>query len=184
MNTGDFRDPFLAALHERIDAIRARARRLTFGVAIERMARKPAKGGWSAAQVFEHLAIANASYERPVDRALERSRARRGAPRAFPPTLGGGLLIRALTPGTRGVPTIRPYVPLAVRVNVVEGFLETMDEIESRMRAADGLDLRVMLSSPVMPILRLNLGEAFEVAVVHAERHLDQIERALEAAGA
>jgi hypothetical protein len=49
------------------------------------------------------------------------------------------------------------------------------------MHEADGLDLRVMLTSPVMPLLRMNLGEAFEVAVVHAERHLGQIERTLKA---
>lgn len=176
----ELRDPHLAALDQRIAAIRGRTRSLTHGVSPERMARSPAHGGWSAAQVFEHLSIANESYERPVDRAIEQARGRDGPPRAFRPTLGGGFLIRALEPGTRNVPTLRRYQPLTVRANVVEGFLGTLDWVEGRMRTADGLDLRVMLTSPVMPILRMNLGEAFEVAVVHAERHLDQIERALE----
>ena len=135
-------------------------------------------GGWNAGQVFEHMIIANLSYERPIDRALERARARPGSPRSFRPTLGGGFLIRSLA-GTKNLPTVGQYRPRTVRPGVVEVFLRTFDWIEGRMKAADGLDLRVMLSSPVVPILRMNLGEAFEVAAVHAERHLGQVERAL-----
>ena len=184
MSPESFRDPYLAGLAARIAVVRARTRQLASDSSPDRMTRRPANGGWSAAEVFEHMCIANLSYEKAVDRAIERSCARRDAPRAFRSTLGGGFLIRALEPGSRNVPTLRPFQPLAVRPNVADAFLASMDWVEGRMRAADGLDLRVMLTSPVMPILRLNLGEAFEVAVVHSERHLNQIERALKEAAA
>jgi hypothetical protein len=36
------------------------------------------------------------------------------------------------------------------------------------------------MSSPVMPLLRMNLGDALTLLVVHAERHAGQIERVLE----
>lgn len=148
------------------------------------MTTRPPGGGWSVAEIFEHLCVATTSYDRPVERAIAKSRARSGTPRVHRSTLGGGFLIRALRPGTRNVPTLGPYVPLAARERVVEAFLGTLDNVERKMHEADGLDLRVMLTSPVMPLLRLNLGEAFEVAVVHAERHLGQAERTRQAIGA
>jgi hypothetical protein len=36
---------------------------------------------------------------------------------------------------------------------------------------------RVRMRSPVAPLLRMNLGDALTVLVVHAERHAGQIER-------
>jgi hypothetical protein len=178
MPADELRDPHLAALTSRMSAIRSRTRALVVGLTPERLMRPSPAGGWNAAQVFEHMILANVSYERPVDRAIARARARRGSPRPFRSTLGGGFLIRSLA-GTKNLPTVGKYRPLTVRPGVVEAFLQTLDWVEDRMKTADGLDLRVMLSSPVVPILRMNVGEAFEVAVVHSERHLGQIERAL-----
>ena len=179
-----FVDPFLAALSGRLAASRERTRRVIAGLSNEVMSAHPRNGGWSIAEIFEHLSIANISYEAPVKRAIATARERRGPPRPHRSTLGGGFLIRALEPGTRGVPTLKPYVPRAPRELVVEAFLGTLDTVEHSMHEADGLDLRVMLTSPVMPLLRLNLGEAFEVAAVHAERHLGQVERTRRAIGA
>jgi hypothetical protein len=181
MSDREFRDHHLAALATRIETVRERTLRLVSWESAESMARRPARGGWSAAEVFEHLCVANVSYDLPVERAIVRTRTRAGTPRPFRSTMGGSFLIRALTPGSRAVPTLKPYFPGAPRKRVVEAFLASMDAIEARMHEADGLDLRVMLTSPVMPLLRMNLGEAFEVAVVHAERHLGQIERTLKA---
>jgi hypothetical protein len=181
MIEASFRDPHLAALGHRIEAVRATTLRLVSWVSAEELARRPANGGWSAAEVFEHLCVANVSYDLPVERAIELSRARPGTPRPYRSTLGGSFLIRSLRPGTRNVPTLKPYRPGTPRKRVVEAFLASLDAVEARMHEADGLDLRIMITSPVMPILRLNLGEAFEVAVVHAERHLGQVERTLKA---
>ena len=184
MSDREFRDSHLAALSARIAAVRSRTLRLVSWESAESLARRPADGGWSAAEIFEHLCVANVSYDLPVERAIEVARARPGVPRRFRSTLGGAFLIGALTPGSRAAPTLKPYQPGEPRKRVVEAFLSSMDAIEARMHEADGLDLRVMLTSPVMPLLRMNLGEAFEVAVVHAERHLGQIERTLKAVSA
>jgi hypothetical protein len=169
--------PYLAALSIRMAEVRRRARSSVSGISANAMSARPPSGGWSVGEIFEHLCVANISYERPVAQAIAKARARRGPPRAHRSTLGGGFLIRTLMPGTRGVPTLRPYVPLTPRERVVDAFLGSLDTIEREMHEADGLDLRVMLTSPVMPLLRMNLGEAFTVAVVHAERHLGQVER-------
>jgi hypothetical protein len=51
------------------------------------------------------------------------------------------------------------------------------------MLEADGHDLGVGFSSPVSPLIRLNLGDAFRVLVVHCHRHLGQVERTRRAVG-
>ena len=177
MATLPFHDPMLAALSKRIDAVRQRTHNVMFGLRAELLLRIPPGGGWSVGEVFEHLCVANGSYTLPVERAIAKSLSRGGTPRRHKSTLGGGFLIRALGPSGRKVPTLKPYVPLEPRDRVVDAFLASLDTVVALMHDADGQDLRVMLSSPVLPILRMNLGEAFEVAVVHSERHLVQIER-------
>jgi hypothetical protein len=172
-----FGDPLLAALARRLESVRRRARTVVFSLPPELMLRIPPGGGWSMGEVFEHLCIANGSYTLPVERAIAKSLTRSGAPRKHKSTFGGGFLIRALGPNGGKVPTLRAYMPLNPREDVFSAFLDSLDVIEALMHDADGHDLRVMLASPVMPLLRMNLGEAFEVAVVHAERHLVQIER-------
>jgi hypothetical protein len=45
------------------------------------------------------------------------------------------------------------------------------------IRAADVTWARVRLRSPVTSLIRLNLGDAFNITVVHEERHFGQIDR-------
>jgi hypothetical protein len=51
------------------------------------------------------------------------------------------------------------------------------------MREVDGHDLRVGLTSPLSPLFRMNLGDAFRILVVHSHRHLAQAERTRRAVG-
>jgi hypothetical protein len=61
---------------------------------------------------------------------------------------------------------------------VIEEFLETQLRIKELMiRAEDISWTRARLGSPVSSLIRLNLGDAFTIGVVHEERHLGQIER-------
>ena len=78
---------------------------------------------------------------------------------------------------TAKVPTARKYRPIAVRAQVFAEFLGTLERWDALMHEADGADLRTMLSSPLLGLIRMNLGEAFEIGIVHTERHLGQIER-------
>jgi hypothetical protein len=177
MTTLPYRDPLLASLGKRIDVLRRRTGVVIATLRPELFLRIPPGGGWSVGEVFEHMCVANASYTLPIERAIAKALTRSGAPRAHRHTLGGSFLIRALGPGNRRLPSPKPYRPLEPRDGVVGAFLASLDTCESLMHEADGHDLRVMLASPVMPLLRMNLGEAFEVGVVHSERHLVQIER-------
>jgi hypothetical protein len=116
--------------------------------------------------------------------AIDVERAR-GAPRLSPdwrPTIWGRLLLWALNPAntrkTKAPPAFR--LTATPRVRVVDQWLAQVERTRALMRDADGLDLRaVRLSSPAAKIMRLNLGDAFAVTAIHAERHMGQVRRTL-----
>jgi hypothetical protein len=141
------------------------------------LAWRPPDGGWSIAQVFEHLIISDASY-------LERMRAmvdhgKRGDT-PWKPTFGGGLLIKTVSPANRrktSAPRIyRP--PAEPRARVVEAYLALRTNFLELIERADGVDLRRnRMVSPVTWLMRPNLGDAIMVLTVHTQRHLQQIDR-------
>lgn len=179
------RHPMLAQLASELDRVEPRTRVAVTGLPEARFREIPPDGGWSVEQVFEHLCISNLSYlDGPLPPAVERA-VRRGAwSGAWRPSLVGGWLTRTLMEGSKNVPTPRPYrVTAAPRPNVVDEFLATMRRTRELMERADGHDLRVGLASPVSPLIRMNLGDAFRVLVVHAHRHLAQVERTRRAVG-
>jgi len=61
---------------------------------------------------------------------------------------------------------------------VLEEFLARQEDVGRLIAEAGTMDWRrVRMSSPVVPLLRMNLGDALTILVVHAERHAGQIER-------
>jgi hypothetical protein len=61
---------------------------------------------------------------------------------------------------------------------VVEAFLQMQQEIARLLREGADLDWRsIRISSPVNRLVRLNLGDAYVVLVIHTQRHLNQVAR-------
>lgn len=184
MTTAPFQDPHLAALAPRLAALEARTRAAVAGLSAGQLAQAPPGGGWSVAQVFEHLCRGNEAYFVPMAAAIAAARRRGRPPRPHRPSLVGGLLVRAIAESNpRRLPTTRRMTPLRVRDDVVETFLGTLARLAALAREADGADLRERMWSPVAPV-PLNLGDAFAILVTHAERHLGQAERTRRAIGA
>jgi hypothetical protein len=161
------------------EALIRRARAIRDRVPPERLARPPADGGWSAAQVFEHLAIADESYLAMLRKLDPRALPPAGADPVWRPTLGGRMLVWSFrTPRKFRAPRI--YLPPAPRPQVIEAFVTGIEELVSLMNALDGAEWRrVGLRSPVTQLIRLNLGDAFSILIHHAERHFGQIDRVL-----
>lgn len=184
MPAAPFRDPFLAALAPRLAVLEGRTRAAVAGLSPADLARTPPAGGWSVAQVFEHLCRGNEAYFVPMASAITAARRSGRPPRQHRSSFAGGLLLGAIAESNpRRLPTTPKMTPLAVRAGVVEEFLGTLARIESLAREADGADMRERMWSPVAPV-PLNLGDAFAILVTHAERHLAQAERARRAIGA
>jgi hypothetical protein len=100
------------------------------------------------------------------------------------PSIMGNLLVRSFrSPRKMTAPSI--YQPsLQPRNDVVGEYLTRVGKtLELLDRAGSLFWQKVKLSSPVTRIIRLNLGDAFDVIVTHAERHLGQVERIREAMG-
>ncbi len=181
-----FQDPHLERLRSRLEAIEPRTRAVLQGLSAEAMLRRPPSGGWSIAEVLEHLCLSHDLYlDRHLPAVVARARARKPPLRPFAPSLVGRFLLSAMREVNRNrFPTTRALsVRAAVRDGAAEAFLASVHRIEALMREADGHDLTVSFRSPVAPIVPLRLGDAFAVLIEHAHRHLAQAERVREATG-
>jgi uncharacterized damage-inducible protein DinB len=144
-----------------------------------RLTRNPPDGGWSVAQVLEHLCVADDSYLAVMRARIDDP----SAPRAstdttWKPSLLGGLLVNSFR-STRKLRAPRIYrVGPAVRQNVKAELMTRERELLSLLDRGASIDWRrVRMHSPVSSLIRLNLGDAFAILVSHTRRHLGQIER-------
>lgn len=179
------RSPMLAQLLGELDRVEPRTRVAVTGLPESKFRENPPDGGWSVAQVFEHLCLANRAYlDGPLPKAVARAVAQGPRSGEWRPSFLGGWLTRALVEGSRAMPTSRKLrVGPTPRPNVVDEFLLSMNEVRKLLLEVDGHDLRVGMNSPLLPLLRMNVGDAFRILVVHAHRHLAQAERTRRAVG-
>jgi hypothetical protein len=179
------RSPMLAQLVPELDRIEPRTRVAVAGLPESKFFELPPDGGWSIAQTFEHLCRSNLSYlDGPIPGAIEKARGLGPSDKAWRPSFAGRWLANANTEGGKSMPTVKSWaVAGEPRANVVDAFLATVERLREAMMAADGHDLGVGFSSPVAPLIRLNLGDALRVLVVHCHRHLAQVERTRRAVG-
>lgn len=144
----------------------------------------PADGGWSAAQILEHLVLSNGSYLTVMRQRTERAALTEGADCSWRPSLAGRMLAWSMT-SRRRFPAPRGWVPdVTPRPHVVEAWIAELRELDALLdRAVPVPWNRIRFHSPVSMVLRLNLGDGFLVLVSHAERHFAQIDRTLAATG-
>ena len=146
-----------------------------------RLNEHPEPKGWSIAEVFEHLLIADELYDDTMSKLLANARPDAGAAlREWKPTFLGGWIAESLMkPGKlKGPPAFR--VRGSPRNGVVETFLARELTFIQVMDDAVRYDWNALrLRSPALPFFmpKLNLGDAFRVHVVHSTRHAKQIER-------
>jgi hypothetical protein len=144
---------------------------------------------WSVAQCLDHLAATSKAFEPYLTAAINRGRDKWPihSPIPYRPSLVGGWLIRQVVPeATRKVPSPKVFRPsqLPVIENVLEKFLRQQAEFLRFVWEAEGLDYnRTRLRSPVTPLMRYSVADAFVVTVVHGWRHLAQAQRMIENPG-
>ena len=182
----DLRD-HLAALRRRTDAADERARALAADLDAAQLAWGPPGGGWSIGVVLEHLVVSAEQYLPGMRAAAAAARpAVEARPGPWRPSLVGRLLIGAVDPAsTRRLTSPRRFQPgPRPRPAVLDAFLRTQGELRALLQQADRVDAaRARFASPVSPLIRLTLADALTVLVLHAERHLGQIERVRRAPG-
>ena len=175
VSQASYRDNLLRANRAVIDRIRA----IVAPVSANAMLRRPPNGGWSIAEVLEHLIVSADSYLGMLRPIVEREKGRGSAGDAtWKPTLMGGLLVGSFrSPRKRPAPRIYQPGPTP-RAQALEEFIKRQEQVGRLLSEAGALDWRgIRVRSPVISLIRMNLGDALTVLVVHAERHAGQIER-------
>jgi hypothetical protein len=159
-----------------IDRINRRAASLVIRARPEQLEWRPPAGGWSMAEVLEHLTVTN---ERYLSAMREATPVPVTKAKAWRPTIAGALLNFALQRPKLRMKTPRVFSPgPQPRERVFHEFLRTQLDLRRAAERAISADLRrTRVASPAATMLRLNLGDCFEILVSHAHRHLGQVER-------
>lgn len=147
---------------------------------------KPAAEQWSIAQGLEHLAVATHGFEKYFDAALDSARKKEPVnnPPAYKPSLVGGWLAKQVSPeGERKLPAPKIFRP-ADSSNIIkslEMFLNQQAQFINFVRQCNGIDYnKTRIRSPVTPLMRYSLADAFVITVLHGRRHLAQARRVRE----
>lgn len=173
-----------------LDEIRRSAADLVEGLSDAQLNWRPGPDRWSIAECLEHLSISAELYFPMIDEAVARRRAEHGEGRG-----SGPVSFNFLERWVLG--TLEPPVRLKVRSprifappsdldgkETITRFLSVQDELERRIRDAEGLDLRrIRVPSPVSRLVRSRLGFVFAYLVAHERRHLWQAEQVRTAPG-
>jgi len=174
---------FLQTIVSEAETNNESARQLVDGLSEEQLNWKPSAKQWSMAQCLEHLAVASGGFNGYFAQTIERARHRWPTTGAVPyrPTLVGGLLIKQIVPETtRRVPApkiFRPTDSSSIH-DALSIFLKQQDAFLGFVRQSEGIDYnRARLRSPVTPLMRYSLADAFVVTIVHEARHLAQTAR-------
>ena len=147
---------------------------------------KPSPDQWSVAQCLEHLAAATRGFDPHFAAALDR--AKRKPPIVvspiYKPTKMGSWLARHVAPESprklRSPKRFRPADSSNIQGSL-EMFLDEQQRFVDFVRRCQGIDYnKTRIRSPVTPLVRYSLADAFVITVVHAQRHLAQARRVRE----
>lgn len=179
MNDAQINNPWLRQRVGEVQASIVEIERDVASLAYLQIGWRPPDGGWSIAQVIEHLIITEQSYIDALEPLLAQPPAR-VVQEAWRPSFVGGLLTRSQMPNSkRKLTTPRIWRPAPEpRAHVIEEYIAVRKRLAQLMARADGYDLRrTKVSSPAAKWIRMNLGDAFMTLIVHTQRHLQQIRR-------
>lgn len=172
--------PHLRHLQAEAVAVTEAAQHLLDALSGPQLTWKPDPGTWSVAECFDHLSVTNRLYVPRIRRAIERA-GQNTLVRPFRPSWLGRLFIRLSGPGSRWklkAPGLFKPTPAAVDPLVVRQFVEQQEALLALIQQASAVNLNTAkLRSPATRLLRLSVGEALTLLVVHEQRHLQQAQR-------
>ena len=165
------------------------ARQLVADLNNEQLNWKPAPDSWSIAQCLDHLTLASEKFDQYFKGAIARAREKNRpvTTPAYRPTAVGGWLIKQMLPeATRKVRAPKVFKPAegSSIKDPLARFLHQQQVFLSFVQDARGIDYnKTKLRSPVTPLMRYSLADAFVITVVHGWRHLAQARRVRETPG-
>ena len=163
------------------------ARALTSDLSEAQLNWKPSPEQWSIAQCLEHLVVATKGFEKyftaGVGTCAKEPARSPGTPK-YKPSLVGGWLAKQVSPeAARKLPAPKIFRPgnSSDIQRSLESFLDEQDRFLDFVQRSEGIDYnKTRLRSPVTPLMRYSLADAFVITVLHGERHLGQARRVRE----
>jgi len=162
------------------------ARNVTADLTEAQLNWKPSPEQWSVAQCLEHLAAATRGFDPYFAAALQRAKSKplTADPPIYKPTKMGNWLARHVAPDSprklRSPKRFRPADASAIQGSL-QMFLDEQQKFIDFVRECQGIDYnKTRLRSPVTPLVRYSLADAFVITVLHAQRHLAQARRVRE----
>ncbi len=161
------------------------ARTLTSGLTEIQLNWKPSAEEWSIAQCLEHLTVATNEFEKYFEATLNQARKKwplTSSPRYRPSRVGGWLAKQVSPEAPRKVTAPKIFRPDSSNITeALEKFVNQQARFLEFVRESAGIDYnKARLRSPVTPLIRYSLADAFVITVVHGQRHLAQARRVRE----
>ena len=150
---------------------------------------RPNRGRWSIAQCLTHLIISSKLYSDAILTAVSTPQpVWKVEPGPYQYGLFSRLMIKSLDPDNRRrYKAPRKFTPPLIHYSVdsvITEFESSGDRWEECLKCSNGLNLaKVKVTSPVMPLLRFQLGATFAMMVMHERRHLLQAQTVTTTAG-
>jgi hypothetical protein len=145
---------------------------------------RPGPDRWSVLECLEHLNLSARQYVPVLVPLIEKARLEgrtKPGPHRHPRILTW--LIRQLEPPVKRKSPTRPNLTPASNLRatrVLADWREIHAVFRDAARKADGLDLAgLKFSSPILPIVRMSLGQGFHITTAHERRHLWQAEQVI-----
>ena len=170
-------------LKTELNASSERARNLFKNHSGDQLLRRPASGGWSAAECVEHLALTTNMFLPDLDAARQKGARESFLSNApFKCDIVGGLLLKMVGPGGRFKVKATKGVPATLTSSdaALNDFLVSQTALEQRLEGAAAISLdNIKTVSPMNSIISYNIYSLLRIIEAHQRRHLQQAEKAL-----
>jgi hypothetical protein len=144
---------------------------------------RPGKYQWSIAECFDHLIVTKNQYIPRIESELETVKKTNPAGE-FKSTMGGRLILYSVNPEnrkkTKAPRMYRPEIKLYTK-EVIKFFLDQNNRIYKLITDCKGYNIsEIKINSPVTRLIKLNLGDCFQIINSHDRRHINQAFRILQ----
>lgn len=144
---------------------------------------KPEAGRWSIGECIEHLNISMRAYLKFMNPAIEKDKPVVNGDYAKG-TLMGRLMLRALRKDGRRYPAPSSFIPPTHKLKadkVRTRFDRQISQLRQALVDCDGLALgTITMPWPVFRFIKISLAQAFELQILHNDRHLKQAEQVIQ----
>lgn len=173
-------ETFLQSILSEIEKINREAKELAAGLGEQQQNWQPTPEVWSMAQCFEHLTLSTEKFWPYFEKLIAKApRTNQNSAPPYKPTWMGKWMIDSLGPKVKrkmkSPKIFRPSPQPAP--GALDRFLAQRQTLVSFAARAKEIDVNTKLRSPVTPLIRYSLGDAFQLIVVHDWRHLKQAGR-------